>query len=162
MAKEPLSPKYNDVVGQKAAINTTSPLGDAPTPDMPYTSSTTDYADPGHVNPAIEPAPIWEPAERPAPVPVINDPGLLGGNPSLQELNAANLKATLGDDAPDADQTSGITADNHLAEIKRVATERLAKLREVQSTAATDARTGVAPRAHAQTGSKFGSASTKA
>jgi hypothetical protein len=160
MAKEPLSPTYDEVVGQKAVQNNASPLGDAPTPDMPYTSTTTAYADPGHVNPALEPAPNWVPAERPAPVPVINDPGLLGGNPSLADLNAANRQATaaaMGVDAPDEDQTSGITAESHLAEIKRVATERLRKLREVQSTTATDARTGVAPQP--KPASKVGSAS---
>jgi hypothetical protein len=160
MAKEPLSPTVEEVAAQKAPLNNASPLGDAPTPDMPYTSTTTAYADPGHVNPALEPAPIWEPAERPAPVPVINDPGVLGGNPSLADLNASNRQATaaaLGVDAPDEDQTSGITAESHLAEIKRVATERLKKLREVQSTAATDARTGVAPQPKAA--SKLGSAS---
>ena len=143
-----LSPTYAKVVADKALLN--AEFGEGPKPDMPYTLGSPEYGDPGHVNTAIEPAPPWVPNERPAPVPVINDPGLLGSSPSLATLNKAAAESY---GVEDTDSTSGITEDSNRAEIKDAAVSRLKRLKKE----ATDSVRAASDTANK--GTKLGSAS---
>jgi hypothetical protein len=128
---EALSPTYEEVVGRVKARSGEGIEG--PRPDTPYTEAPLAGlpGDAGHVNPAINPAPIWAPKDRPPPVPVVNDPGLLGAGPSLQDLNNASR---VGYGLEEVDQTSGITEESHQAEIKKAATDRLERMKSVQDT----------------------------
>jgi hypothetical protein len=117
-------PTYEQVRALKTA--TTVPATDRLRPDTPYTEGAIEpYGDKGHVNPAINPAsgPIVAPPH--VPVPVVNDPGVLGNAPSLAELNAA-ARASYG--VPETDATSGITEASNQAEIKQAAMARLKDL----------------------------------
>lgn len=141
MAKAPKieTPAYEDVVVDKAMVGSVAPDNPGtPVPDRPTTvGETAGYGDEGHVNPAINPAPAWVPKERPEPVPVVNDPGLLGSAPSLADLNAA-ARGSYG--VPETDATSGITEESNVAEIKAAAEARLQRLAQDAKAAGDNAR----------------------
>lgn len=97
-----------------------------PTPDTPTGAAV-------HMNPALEDGPVRNPTPEVVSVPVINDPGLLGSQPSLADLNAANrgvtfpravIPTTDGEPMPDLDPTSGITEESHREEIRSAAQDR--------------------------------------
>jgi hypothetical protein len=90
----PTGPSHEEVVELKRQQGLAGgAVTDEPKPDMPFTRAAAGYGDPGHVNPAINPAPIWEKQKRPPPVPVINDPGVLGSAPKLADLNRAAINS---------------------------------------------------------------------
>ncbi len=110
---------------------------DRPVPDRPTGPVT-------YTNPALTPAPIYTPPSERTPVPVINDPGLLGANrPSLADINAT-ARADWAENGggrhhfavteerrrprPVIDDTDGITEESHQEAITKAAQDRLAKL----------------------------------
>lgn len=120
-----------------------------PQPDRPTGAAV-------HVNPAINPAPHYEPKADRIPVPVINDPGVLGSAPSLQQLNAA---AAVSYGAPLPDQTSGMSEDSNREEIRAAAEARqediVTKTKEAADKAMTEANSDAAPVAEQKTESKL-------
>lgn len=89
VTKKTNSPTVEEVLAQKAALSPTA--GDGPKADRPMTVAAPIDGDPGHVNPALNPAEPAPAAPERIPVPVINDPGLLSNPPSLADLNRAAI-----------------------------------------------------------------------
>lgn len=90
-----------------------------------------------HVNPALTPAPAWEAPKDRIPVPVINDPGVLGSAPSLADLNRAALTSY---GVPETDPTSGITEESNQAEITEAAEARMDSLNDEVKQSVADAQ----------------------
>jgi hypothetical protein len=108
-----------------------------------------------HVNPALTPSPIWAPAPDRTPVPVINDPGLLGNQPSLADINASAradfaenglgrrhfaVTEEKGGERPEIDDTGGITEESHQQAITEAAQARLERLDEQVQASADSAK----------------------
>jgi hypothetical protein len=124
-----------------------------PRPDTPTGAAV-------HVNPALTPSPIWAPAPDRTPVPVINDPGLLGNQPSLADINASAradfaenglgrrrfaVTEEKGGDRPEIDDTGGITEESHQQAITEAAQARLERLDEQVKESADSAKDAAQP-----------------
>jgi hypothetical protein len=148
MAEELKSPTFEEVVAQKEALEVSE--DGQPKPDMPVTIAAPAYGDPGHVNPALNPAPLWEaPPERKI-VPVQNDPGVLGAAPALADLNRAyraddmergGSRARVAIAEPqkgkreEIDDTMGVTEENNQEDVRKAAEARMERLLEKQEKA---------------------------
>lgn len=149
MAEVEKTPTFEEVAAQKQALEVSD--DGQPKPDMPVTIAAPIYGDPGHVNPAINPAPLWTPPPERKIVPVQNDPGVLGAGPSLADMN----RAYRADDMerggsrprvavaepkkgprPEIDDTGGVTEESNQAEVKQAAEARMQKLLDAQKDAA--------------------------
>ena len=159
MTDENKNPTYEEAVTVEKA-RTAGANSNEPKPDHPYmVDLTADGA--GHVNPALTPAPAYKaPVDR-VPVPVVNDPGILGANPDLADLNrayrshdmarAADREGDVGD-GPKIDDTGGVTEQSNLDAIRNAAQARLDRLKDDKAKASS------APVSQSEP-SKFGSAS---
>lgn len=148
---------YNDITGTKVGTYeealTSRRVRDGvgfggPVPDTPTGAAV-------HVNPALTPSPIWAPAPDRTPVPVINDPGLLGNQPSLADINASAradfaenglgrrhfaVTEERGGERPEIDDTGGITEESHQQAITEAAQARLERLDEQVQQSADSAK----------------------
>jgi hypothetical protein len=161
-------PTYEELLAKKRAEGAIGGTAEV-RPDTPRTLGTPGLGDPGHVNPAINPAPIWTKQRRPEPVPVINDPGVMGTAPSLQALNRSAVNsdraASGADPLPEgkALDANVVTQDT----IREAAVSRLERINEEAETAASDAEESVRadmPRTEhraSKRGAKSGRAATK-
>lgn len=138
------SPTFEKVATDVAARNAVAD-DSRPRPDMPITIAPPAYGDPGHVNTALNPAPIWRPQpERPI-VPVQNDPGLVGNQPALQDLNRSSrlidhvLRGGKEEEFPD-DPTMGVTEESHQETIRVAAEARLSDIEKRRDDAVSDAQ----------------------
>jgi hypothetical protein len=138
------SPTFDKVAADVAARNAVAD-DSRPKPDMPISSAPAAYGDPGHVNPALNPAPHWAPpADRPI-VPVQNDPGVLGAPPSLADMNRSArlvdhvLRGGKESDFPD-DPTLGVTNESNQEAIRAAAEARLSDIEKRRDDAVKDAQ----------------------
>lgn len=135
-------PTFEEVVARTADID----YGSGPRPDRPYYTGGRPYGDDGHVNPAITDTPLWAPQPERVVVPVVNDPGVLGGAPALADLNRAAraddsergyLRASRtgmivhqeGGERVEPDDTEGMTEDQNREEIRASAQARMERLK---------------------------------
>lgn len=110
---------YAKAVEETARRNTEAGYPGNPVPDQPRGVE--------HLNPAINPAPAFEPKDRPPPVPVINDPGLVGAPISLATLNQAYREDDMARAGvtQKADDTDGLTEAKQTAAIRDASKKRL-------------------------------------
>jgi hypothetical protein len=129
-----------DVAARTAVDNDTTPR-----PDMPVSIAPPAYGDPGHVNPALNPAPAWAPPPDRVIVPVQNDPGLLGSPLSLADMNRSSrltdhiMRGGKEDDFPD-DPTRGVTHESNREAIRAAAEARLSDIEKRRDDAIGDAQ----------------------
>lgn len=91
-----------------------------------------------HVNPALNPAPEWKPQPERIPVPVINDPGVVGAQIDLGKLNQSYRLHDMERDGVKGvkiDDTKG--SDGNADAIKKAAQARK-KAREEKAQKAAD------------------------
>ena len=119
---------FDEAVRQTAARRVALSGTGFPTPDTPTGAP--------HLNPALTPAPIRAEIPERIPVPVINDPGLVGANPDLSVLNQQYRKDIMGH-LPDP--TMGVTTENHQEAIAEAAKATQAKVVEKVDAAVTKA-----------------------
>lgn len=118
------NPSYEEVVKDKVTRDATAAgwPGD-PQPDTPTGEAK-------HLNPALNPAPEWKPQPERIPVPVINDPGVVGGGYDLGTLNRAQRDDDMereGVKGPKSDDTKVFEGN---AETIKAAAEARRKARE--------------------------------
>jgi hypothetical protein len=135
---------YNEIAGTNVGTYENA-VGSRPAPDIIYGRLLPDMptGEVVYTNPALTPAPKPAPPAERIPVPVINDPGLIGfRRPSLHEINVSARRdwAARGGrhhfavtyekrgQRPVVDDTDAITEESHQEAITRAAQARMAKL----------------------------------